>query len=168
MNCTLQIIYDLSIFIRGVNNKGSCDLIIFDNTFFNEFVWFISRSNAVYFWILPLLFVFMPRLGLLNRCCPESNNKHNKKQPKKLRVNLSETQASVEYNKDILSDDDSDDSEDFEIAVGKGRKKKDSILGALIDDDNSDNSDGDVEKEKGKYMGNLHFVSNQNKAGVDQ
>ena len=141
-NCSFQVIYDLTIYIRGSQNFGSCDLIISGSEFANEFVWFLSRSNACYLWMLPLLYVFVPRFKCCGQICFKKRRygggKRNQKKAKIVERGGAGIGDDGFNHKEYITDDDysneddrSDDNNNYYYNYdenGKKRRPSDPIL----------------------------------------
>lgn len=58
-----SLIYDCFIYVQAFENPEStaCDILI-DNFAMNEILWFVTRSNTNYIWVIPVLIVFWPRI----------------------------------------------------------------------------------------------------------
>lgn len=124
VNVAIQITFDIWKFASSAK-KQSCDLYINGSLFWTEFLWFISRNNACTLWLVPFLYIFVPR-NFFKKLCNKKQNDTND--------NLSdETFEDDQYNQD-------NDGRFKQQNGKKMSKKKDSFLGDLerTDDGSSD------------------------------
>lgn len=146
INVVIQITFDIWKYVSSVKNVNDemCDILINGSLFWTESLWFISRNNACTLWLIPFLYIFVPRNFFRTLC--------NKKQTK---------------SNDNLSDESSVDGE-FEYKNGQyaqrnGKKmsqKRDSFLGDLEQTDGGSSDEGSEDKKPTKhYLGNINLAS---------
>lgn len=59
------MVYDVLVYINAQEDSSEgCDVLVPDDLNLNEAIWFVTRSMANYLWMLPMLYVFWPRILL--------------------------------------------------------------------------------------------------------
>ncbi|TNV79157.1 hypothetical protein FGO68_gene6010 [Halteria grandinella] len=63
------MVYDILVFLNAQDSSTSygCDVLVPENLTINEVIWFITRSMTNYVWMLPMLYVFWPRILMRQR-----------------------------------------------------------------------------------------------------
>lgn len=58
-----MMIYDFTLFAMGVTN---CDEVVSVEVW-NNFIWFADRSLVNFVWVIPIIYVFWPKLKKKSR-----------------------------------------------------------------------------------------------------
>lgn len=61
-----MMLFDILIYLNA-QTTNQCDVLIVSNLKANEFLWFVTRSVQNYLWVLPVIYVFWPRIMIRRR-----------------------------------------------------------------------------------------------------